>query len=240
MLYPSFKKVSVAKKIAFVLLLTFGGYTTEATTTAVTADWGDVVDVHYFRYNNPDYTGIAEDNEIYDIYLTQGSTVPSEILAVYPNANAGFFGEFKAGIVGIAVGESKQFTALEGGTDYYFEVTVLTIKYDASGGDSETSSTTTTTTTTQDNPFADFGNIIIFGGGGTIVAVGFLSWAIVSSRRRDRALSSDSSSVSRREKSIKESKTKLKELRELAESRTSDGSKTESEDSPDVKFRRRR
>ncbi|MHA1996071.1 MAG: hypothetical protein ACW97Z_16160 [Candidatus Hodarchaeales archaeon] len=240
MLYSSFKQVKVAKTTIFVLLLTFWVYTAESSTVAVTADWGDVVDVHYFRFNNQDYTGVAEDNEINDIYLTQGSTVPPDILALYPQASADFFTEFKAGIVGIAVGESKQFTALEGVTNYYFEVTVLTIKYDASGGDSETTTTSTTTTTTTNSPFDDIGNIIIFGGGGTIIAGGLLSWAIVSSRRRGRALSSESSSASRRERSIKESKTKLKELRELAESRISDGSKTESEDSTDVKFRRRR
>ncbi len=242
--YSSFKLTYMVKWVVFVLLFCFWINTTSNINAATIADWGDVVDVHYKRYETADYsTPPVEDQPINSVYLTTGSTVPANILALFPDANAGLVLTFKEGIVGATVNVEKQFTAVNAygdGVDLYFRVTVLEILYDASGGDSETTTTSTTTTTTTNNPFDDVGNIIIFGGGGTIIAGGLLSWAIVSSRRRGRALSSESSSASRRERSIKESKTKLKELRELAESRISDGSKTESEDSTDIKFRRRR
>ncbi|PWI48959.1 hypothetical protein CEE45_04310 [Candidatus Heimdallarchaeota archaeon B3_Heim] len=240
MLYSSFKRRSLTKTAVFVLLLTFWINTAELASATVTADWGDVVDVHYLRFEYSDYTEIVENNSFDYVYLAQDSVVPPDVAALYPEAEAAFFLGFKEGIIGLSVNEKKKFTALEQGTNYYFEVTLLSIRYDASGGESDTTTTTTTTTTTASNPFADIGNILIFGGGGTIVAVGLLSWAIVSSRRRTKALGSDSTSISRREKSIKQRKTELKELRELAESRGSDSPETKPEESTDVKFRRRR
>ncbi len=241
MLYSSFRKANVAKTIIFVFLLIFWANTAEPANAAITADWGDVVDVHYFRYTNADYTGIAEDNNIEYIYLSEGSSVPPDVAALFPQASAGYFGGFKEGIVGLRVDESRKFSAVESGTTYYFEVTLLQIRYDAvvEGSTSEDDTETTTTTANKD-PLGDLGTLVLFGGGGVIIAGGLLSWAVVSSRRRGKALSSESSSVSRRERSIKESKTKLKELRELAESRGSELKEEESTESKDIKFRRRR
>ncbi len=242
MLYSSFRRVKISKTIIFVLLLTFWLYSTTISQAVVTADWGDVVDVHYFRFTNPDYTGVAEDNEIDYIYLAQGSNVPADIKALFPDASAGYFSEFKAGIIGLAIDESKQFTAIEQGTAYYFEVTLLRIQYDAVVDDpTSTEETTTTTTTTEENdPLGDLGNLVLFGSGGVIIAGSILTWAVVTSRRRGRALSSDVTSASRREESIKHSKTKLKELRELAESRGTESPDKSAEETSDIKFRRRR
>ncbi|MHA1976939.1 MAG: hypothetical protein ACW98F_18340 [Candidatus Hodarchaeales archaeon] len=239
----SFKPTYTVKWAVFVLLFSFWINTTIVTNAATTAGWGDVVDVHYLRYATSDYSGTpAEDNVLESVYLSIESTVPPEIIAVVPDANAGFVTTFKEGIVGATVNVEKQFVAVNAygdGVDLYFVVTVLEILYDASGGDPDTS-VDTSSTPSDNNPFKDIGNVIIFGGGGGIIVVGLLSWAVMSSRRRGQILSSSNTSVSRREESIKQSKTKLKELRELAESRGSDLPEKESEESTDVKFRRRR
>ncbi|MCK4847950.1 MAG: hypothetical protein KAT16_02885 [Candidatus Heimdallarchaeota archaeon] len=239
MLYSRPKHLNLSKIVIIIGLLSFWGFTVASTNAVVTADWGDVVDVHYFRYTNPDYTGIAEDNEITHIYLSQDSTVPADVAALFPDTgiSAAYFSDFKTGIIGLSLNEQNQFTALEGGQYYYFLVTLLRIRYDAIiDGSTTTTTTTTTTTSVTKNPLDD---LILFGGGGTIIAGGILLWAFVSSRRRDQAINRDSTSVSRQEKSIKQKKTKLKELRELAESRDPSTGVEEPAKS-DVKFRRRR
>ncbi len=239
MLYSSFRRSNVLKTVIFVFLLTFLVYPTEPADAAITANWGDVVDVHYFRYNNPDYSGVAEDNNIEYIYLSAGSTVPANILALFPDASAGYFSDFKSGIIGLAVDGTNRFTALESGTYYYFDVTLLTIRYDAVVEGSTSSTTTTTTTNSINDPLGGLGNIILFGGGGAIIAGGLLSWAIIS-YRRNQVLSTETSTISRRQESIKQSKTKLKELRELAEARGSDSVEKKTVNSSDIKFRRRK
>ena len=110
------------------------------------------------------------------------------------------------------------------------------IWYDASG---ETpSSTTTTTTTTRRDP-GELDTLAILGGGVVIFTTVVLIWGYITQNRRRRALSRDSSSVSCREKSLKQKKTQLKELRELAEShRITDASEDDSK--AERKFRRRR
>lgn len=239
MSYSSFRKVNLAITIIFVILLTFWVYTTEAADMNVTAGWGDVVDVHYYRYTNPDYTGIAEDNNIEYIYLSGESSVPADLLALFPDASASYFSDFKSGIIGLSEGDTNRFTALESGTYYYFDVTLLTIRYDAVVEGSTTSGDTTTTTA-YDDPLGGLGNLILFGGGGTIITGGLLSWVIISSRRRSQILSSETNNTSRREEEIKQSKTKLKELRELTESRETELIEKQPKDSSNIKFRRRR
>ena len=239
MLYSSFRRSNVLKTVIFVFLLTFWVYPAEPADAVITANWGDVVDVHYFRYNNPDYTGVEEDNNIEYIYLSEGSTVPANILALFPDASAGYFSDFKSGIIGLAVDGTNRFTALQDGIYYYFDVTLLTIRYDDVIEGSTTSEGTSTTTTVDNDPLGGLGNIILFGGGGAIIAGGLISWAIIS-YRRNQVLSTETSNVSRRQETIKQSKTKLKELRELAEARGSDSVEKEPVNSSDIKFRRRR
>lgn len=239
MLYPSFRLSNVFKTVIFVFLLTSWVYPVESSDMAVTANWGDVVDVHYYRYNNPDYTGVAEDNNIEYIYLSTGSTVPANILALFPGASAGYFSDFKSGIIGLSEGETNRFSALESGTYYYFDVTLLTIRHDAVVEEPTSSTTTSTITTTKNDPLGGLGNIILFGGAGAIIAVGFLSWAIIS-YRRNQVLSAETTDISRRQDTIKQSKIKLKELREIVEARGSDSVEKEPVNSSDIKFRRRK
>ncbi len=240
MLYSSFRRSNVLKTVIFVFLLTFLIYPAEPVDAAITANWGDLVEVHYLLFTNPNYTGTPEENNTLDnVYLTTGSTVPDEVTDLFPSASANWFPEFKSGIIGIAVGGSKRFSAYGNEATNYFEVTLLEILYDAVVEGSTSSTTTTTTTNSINDPLGGLGNIILFGGGGAIIAGGLISWAIIS-YRRNQVLSTETSSVSRRQKSIKKSKTKLKELRELAEARGSDSVEKKPVNSSDIKFRRRK
>jgi hypothetical protein len=237
----SYHKHLYLSKIVILLVLTnFWCVSTTSTKAATTADWGDVVDIHYYRYTNAQYSGTpAEDNTLDYVYLTTGQDVPPEIETLFPDANAGLILGFKEGIIGLAENQDRKFQTddvYDGEGYLYFHITLVKIWYDASG---ETpSSTTTTTTTTRRNP-GGLDTLAILGGGAVIVLTSVLIWGYITQNRRRRALSGDSSSVSTREQSLKQKKTQLKELRELADSRRiSDASKDDS--TTERKFRRRR
>ena len=122
----------------------------------VNADWGDIVDVHYLRFTYSNYTEVVEDNNLSSIYLSTGSSVPTEILAKFPEANADYILSFKEGIIGLGVNEKRNFTSVNPygtGEDFYFAVTLNAIQYDASAEvetttDKNDTTTTTTSTTT--------------------------------------------------------------------------------------------
>lgn len=234
----SYKDKKQIKIVITVILISLWVTSIFSGRAVLTADWGDVVDVHYLRFENPDYSGQpVEDDSLPFIYLSTGQTVPSEILALYPEALATYFLEFKAGIIGLSVDEEKYFTANQQGSNYYFRVTLLKIWFDAVPG--QTASTTTTTSNNQNTPLEEIDSILILGGGAAIIISGLLFWASTTQKRRQQALGQDSTSSSRRERSIKQKKAQLKELRELVEKReTTD--KSQEPTQPDVKFRRRR
>ena len=237
MLHSHHKNTILVRIPLLVFLISFWVITLNTSHAAATADWGDVVDVHYFRYTNPDYTGIAEDNEITHIYLSQGSTVPADVVALFPGTgiSAAYFSDFKAGIIGLSLNGQNQFTAQEGSQYYYFLVRLLSIRYDADAViDGSTTSSTTTSTPAQTV------DTLFLIGVGVIIVVGIVFYtAVRGNQQRKRALSEESSSTSRRERSISEKKIKLKELRELAELHDPSVD-VEEPTKPDVKFRRRR
>ena len=240
MLYSHVKQLNLPKIAIILVLLSFWGITTTSTSAAVTADWGDVVDITYQRYDSAQYIDPpAENNPIYYVYITTGQDVPGNILALFPDANAGLILGFKEGIIGLAENQVTEFQTedvYDGEGYLYFRITLDKIWYDASGG--EASDPTSTTTTTRRNP-TGLDTLTIIGGGLGIITISVLFWGFSNQRRRQKVLGQDSTSDVRREKSIKHKKTQLKELRELAESHSSDID-TKEPSKTDVKFRRRR
>ena len=104
----SYKDKKQIKIVITVILISLWVTSIFSGRAVLTAGWGDVVDVHYLRFENPDYSGQpVEDGPLSFIYLSTGQTVPSEILALYPRASTGYFSEFKEGIIGISVNEGK-------------------------------------------------------------------------------------------------------------------------------------
>ncbi|MHA1947118.1 MAG: hypothetical protein ACXAC6_18210 [Candidatus Hodarchaeales archaeon] len=241
MLYFHAKRLNLPKITIILVLLSLWNTTSHSTNAVITADWGDVVDIQYQRYDTAAYLDPpAEDDSIRYVYLTIGDDVPSEILALYPSANARLILGFKEGIIGLAENQVTEFQTADvyDGEGYlYFRITLVKIWYDAFIG--ETSETTSTpTTTTKRNP-GGIDTLTILGGGLGIITVSVLFWGFSNQRRRQKVLGQDSTSTVSRERSIKHKKTQLKELRELAESHSSD-TDVKGPSKTDVKFRRRR
>ena len=131
MLYPSFKLSNVFKTVIFVFLLSFLILPVKPADAALTADWGDLVEVYYIHWPNLDHSGSPDETNTRDnVYLSTGSTIPPEVLAVDPQASTSWYPQFKSGIVGITVGGTKRFTAPSSG-EHSFEVTLIEIRYDA-------------------------------------------------------------------------------------------------------------
>ena len=206
------------------------------------ADWGDVVDIIYSLYLDEEHT-IPKDqqnlnNELDYIYLSRDNTVPSDILELFPQANAGYLPKFLEAIIGMQVNGEKAFKIAAadayGDEDLYYDLVLLKIWYDASGSVTTTSSATTTSLST---PSQDLSTLIFIGGGVAILGGGSIFWVLRSSRVKKAALSKEKMSLSMRVKAIQKDKDQLRELRDLAESLTSS---EESMKKQEVKFHRRR
>jgi hypothetical protein len=122
-----------------------------------TADWGDIVNVRYTLYEDSNYTIEVPGNidvELNYTYISIGETVPSDILALYPEANSSFLVGFEEAIIGMGVNQKKKFTIpseeVNGTGDLYYQIELLDIVYDASEYLTSTTTTTTTTTTTSE------------------------------------------------------------------------------------------
>jgi hypothetical protein len=228
------KRRTFAKINILITLLSLWAFTVTNGSAAATTGWGDIVDVNYSLWTDAAHTIEVPDNIDVDltyIYLSRGSSVPESLQTVFPSASASYIAKFKEELIGIEVGAQKDFMipsedAYQDGRDLYYRVILLRIHHDASsfrqgitGGDA----------------------ILILGVGGIVAIGGILYWRTTTSKQRKQALSSEGMSSARREKSIKQKKSQLRELRELAESR---GSEMDVEKEPpkqdDVKFRRRR
>ncbi|MHA1996414.1 MAG: hypothetical protein ACW97Z_17925, partial [Candidatus Hodarchaeales archaeon] len=122
-----------------------------------TADWGDIVNIRYTLYQDSNYTIEVPGNidvELNYTYISIGETVPSDILALYPEANSSFLLGFEEAIIGMGVNQEKKFTIpseeVNGTGDLYYKIELLEIVYDASEFLTSTTTTTTTTTTTSE------------------------------------------------------------------------------------------
>ncbi len=123
----------------------------------VTADWGDVVDVKYSLWYDAAHTQEAPGNigvTLTYIYLSYGSTVPSEVSSLYPEANPNYLQAFKEAVIGLEENEEKDFVITKeelptGYSEYdlYYHIELVKLWYDANA-ESSTSITTTTSTTT--------------------------------------------------------------------------------------------
>ncbi len=249
-MYSGDRTVLFPRLVILTIILGLWANNLDMSHAVVTADWGDVVDVRYSLYLDAGHTDPVAGNvgqTLNFIYLSRGNSVPPEVSALYPQANAGLLEKFKEGIVGAQVNGQKDFKidAADGytnpsddlyGQDLYFSVELLTILYDASE-QITTTTTETTTTTSSLSPFQDFNTLILIGGFVALLVGGVILWSFRSSLAFKSALSEEKMSSSVRAKSIQKDRTQLKELRELTESMT--GSEVSSEKS-EVKFRRRR
>jgi len=227
------------KILILVIVLSFW---TGIVKAEVISDWGDVVDINYSLWEDAAHTIPISGNIDVDltyIYLSTSSTVPASIQALFPQASASYLLKFKEEIVGLVVGEQKNFMIAAadayGDRDLYYLVEMLRIHYDASGGD--TSETVTTTTQTRTSPVSDLFAPTIIIGGAVLAGVVFVIFTVRSSRQTQKVLSKEMSSSVIRETGIREQKSQLKDLRELTESF---GEKPKTPEKGEVKFRRRR
>ncbi len=132
----------------FITILVIAGTTLGSSASNDTVEYGDVVDVFYWLYLNPNYSGSSYANgTIKYIYVSQGKTVPPDVQKKYPDAKATYLEDFKTNLVGMKVGETKRFMipAERGYTDpqsggdlynkdLYFQVKLLKIVYKAPPG----------------------------------------------------------------------------------------------------------
>jgi hypothetical protein len=91
---------------------------------------GDVVNVHYYRWEDPEHTSLAENSDL-QIYI--GSSVPSELSSAFPKLTQVITGLWQ-GAVGMSVGEEKEFSvppelAYNDGRTLYFKIRILEIVY---------------------------------------------------------------------------------------------------------------
>ena len=241
MLHSHHKNIFLVRIPLLVILISFWVITINTSNAAATTDWGDVIDVNYSLWRDEAHT-IEQpgniDRDLPYIYLSTGSTVPQNVLDIYPDAMATLILAFKEALIGLTENQQKDFKidsadAYNDG-DLYYRIILTKFWYDASGFIS-----TTERTTTQPNANQTIDTLFLIGVG-IIIIVGIVSFTTVSgNRQRKRALSEESSSASRRERSLSEKKIKLKELRELAEQHDQRVD-VEEPTKQDVKFRRRR
>jgi hypothetical protein len=240
-----------------MLLLTISAVNTKTVTAATTADWGDVVNVIYSLYLDATHTTPVEGNVNVDmygetgkyIYITSGTSIPTEVLSQVAEASATYLTKFKEGIVGAELNIPKSFKIdKQNGyrdppnhplydKDLYFVVTLTQILYDASDY-SSSSDTTTTTRNRVHLPFEDFNALFAIGAGVILLGGGIIIWNYRVSRAMKSITSEAQMGSSMREQVIKKDKDTIKELRELTEtvSSTEDSASSQTE----VKFRRRR
>ncbi len=146
------KKRKMTSKITFFLAIGlaitfFGSVVLDGLATSDTVEYGDIVNVQYWLYLNPDYSGDPRDNGILNyVYVSQGTTVPNDVQQKYPDAKATYLEDFKTNLVGMKEGETKRFVipADRGyndprygdlyGKDLYFQVKLLKIVYKGSSG----------------------------------------------------------------------------------------------------------
>lgn len=227
------------KILILIIIISFWASIVKA---QITSDWGDVVDVNYSLWEDAAHSIPVSgniDQDLTYIYLSASSTVPENILDMFPQANANYIQKFKEALIGLAVNEQKDFVILkkdhpyEDRGDLFYQVKLLKIHYDAS----EEESSGTTSTTTRTSPVNDLFAPIIIIGGVVIAGVLFVIFTVRSSQQTQKVLSKERSSSVIRETGIREQKSQLKELRELTESF---GEKPEAPEKGEVKFRRRR
>lgn len=243
--------MSYTRVVLLTIFLSLWTFNLDSAAAAVTASWGDVVDVNYSLWLDEDHTiekpgSISNTNvDLHYIYLrrSQNELVPSKVLESFPESaaqelNISYLQNFIDAIIGMQVEQEKDFmiTAEEayGEEDLYYDIKLLEILYDAS---EETPSETTTTTTSSTDPFQDLTNLLLIGGSVIILGGGFVLWRLHISRTYKSALSEEKMSSVVRAKTIQKDKDQIKELRKLTES------VTESEDTSErteVKFRPRR
>ncbi|MFX0085369.1 MAG: hypothetical protein ACFFAU_06820 [Candidatus Hodarchaeota archaeon] len=245
--------------ICLILLLTIFAINTQTATAATIADWGDVVNVIYSLYLDAAHTTPQPGNVNVDmyattgkyIYITSGSSVPTDVLGLYPQASAAYLTKFKEGIVGAELNVPKSFKInKENGyttpghelydKDLYFVVTLTQILYDASEHSSSNNAATDSTTTRSRTPlpFEDFNALLAISAGVVLIGGGIIIWNYRTSKTMKFITSEKQMGSSMREEVIKKDKDTIKELRELTEtiSATEDSASNQTE----VKIRRRR
>ncbi len=242
------------KIIFLILLLAIFAGNTQTAIAATIADWGDVVNVIYSLYLDAAHSTPVSGNvnaELNYIYITSGSSVPADVLKLYPQASAAYLTKFKEGIVGAELNVPKSFKInKENGytnpddtlydKDLYFIVTLTQILYDAS--EHSTSNNTATESSTTRNrtplPFEDFNALLAISAGVVLIGGGIIFWNYRTSQTMKSITSGKQKGSSIREEVIKKDKDTIKELRELTEtiSATKDSASSQTE----VKIRRRR
>ncbi|MHA1972032.1 MAG: hypothetical protein ACTSW1_03495 [Candidatus Hodarchaeales archaeon] len=225
-----------------VILIVITSFWLTLARAEVQADWGDVVDVKYSLWTDAAHTQPVQgniDQTLAYIYLSQGSTVPQEILVLFPDAKATYLLKFKEAIIGLPEGGEKNFMIAKedayGDQDLYYNIELLKIHYDASGPEDTTISSSKTTTAQSGS--TDLIGPVALGAGALIGVIGFTLWSIQSSKNKRAIVSSRLSSDAIRESDIKKQKDKIKELRELTKGFDSPVEKSEPKE---LKFRRRK
>ena len=217
-----------------IAIVSLWAFRTTNGSAAITTGWGDIVDVNYSLWTDAAHTIEVEgniDEDLTYIYLSRGSTVPNSLQTVFPEASASYIAKFKEALIGMEVGAQKDFMipsedAYQDGRDLYYQVILLRIHHDASSFRTG---------------LTGIDLVLILGVGGVLLAGGGLYWRSTTVKQRKEALGSEGMSDARREKSIKQKKSQLRELRELAESRGSEANvEIEPSKQEEVKFRRRR
>jgi hypothetical protein len=128
--------------VLLVLILGLWVITPYSSNAVIVSAWGDVVTVKYtLSVDGSPYPGNI-DQVLDPIYLSTGSTVPSEIVAQFPGVAATYLLGFKQGIIGLQVNEEKSFiidaadaytepTHALYGKDLFFDIELLAILFDA-------------------------------------------------------------------------------------------------------------
>ncbi|MFW9854110.1 MAG: hypothetical protein ACFFFG_03590 [Candidatus Thorarchaeota archaeon] len=210
---------------------------------AVTANWGDIVNVRASVYLDAAHTEELEQNinlSITNVYLGRGPQVPPEILESYPDADATYLLKFKEGIIGMEVDETKEFKIDSKdhaysnlvGKDLYYIVVLLEIVYD--GPDP----TSTTTSNGGPPPLPDLTFLLAAGAGISLLAGGLLLRGYRTSQRLESVANDKSQRTEQQEQILKKEQSQLQELRKLAEIHSD--AQDESQGKDLVKFRRRR
>ncbi|MHA2053743.1 MAG: hypothetical protein ACW99F_09105 [Candidatus Hodarchaeales archaeon] len=170
------KRRNLTKIGILIILIGLWSFTTNNGSAADPTGWGDIVDVNYSLWRDAAHT-IEEpgniDVDLNYIYLSRGSTVPQGLQTAFPEASAAYITKFKEAIIGMAVGDQKDFKidsadAYNDG-DLYYRLFLLRIHYDASSYREELSG---------------FDMFLIFGGGSVVVVAGVLLWRNSTSKRR--------------------------------------------------------
>jgi hypothetical protein len=137
-------------------------YALADTTVGVIADWGDVVNVTYSLWLDPEHTIEVVDNidvDLVYVYLRRNENefVPSEVYKAFPPEAADYlqriyYQQFIDAIIGMRENETKDFMIaaedIAGDEDQYYRIKLLAIVYDASGLTTNITTTTFETAST--------------------------------------------------------------------------------------------